>query len=71
MHVFSMLLLLFPLSAFCQTVRISGKLTSSEGDPLMFASVSLKGSMDGTTTDEEGVYSFHTAQKGQHTLVGS
>ncbi len=45
-------------------VLISGKLTDNRNKPLQGASISIKNSYDGTTTDSLGKYSFTTTEKG-------
>lgn len=50
--------------------RVSGKVTS-KGRAVKDVSVSLKDSYDGATTDENGAYTFETAETGEHTLVFS
>lgn len=69
--IITMLLLFCSLPVFCQKVELRGKVTDKNGESLPFASVALKGSFDGTTTNEKGEFSFFTAKKGQQTMVGS
>ena len=59
------------LTVFSQKVEIKGKLIDGHGDPLLYASIALNGSLDGTTTDEKGEFSFFTIERGRQTLVGS
>ncbi len=49
-------------------IKIAGKLTDTKNKPLAGASVSIKDSYDGTTTDSSGKYSFTTSEKGNHLL---
>jgi len=51
--------------------RISGRLTDTKKQPLPFASVSIENTIDGTTTDSLGRFSFRTRERGKHVLVGS
>ena len=61
------ILLLISLHSFGQ-VRIAGKLTDTKNKPLGGASISIKNSYDGTTTDSLGRYSFTTLEKGTQVL---
>ncbi len=68
----SMLIVLFTivicLDAFAQNRQITGKVTSSDnGDPLIGASVRIKGTPSGTTTDVSG--SFKISVPANATLV--
>lgn len=49
-------------------IKISGKVKDNKGKPLIAASVSLKGSYDGTVTDSLGNFSFITYEKGSFIL---
>jgi hypothetical protein len=69
--IISILLIFYSISLFCQKVEIKGKVTDKNGEPLPFASVALKGSFDGTTTNEKGEFSFFTTKKGQQIIAGS
>jgi vitamin B12 transporter len=55
-------------------VKISGKMTDNKNRPLAGASVVIKDSYDGATTDSLGNYSFVTTEKGakvlEATLIG-
>src|SRR5438045_8251096 len=48
---------------------ISGKVKNNKGRPLPGASVSLKGSYDGTVVDSLGSFKFTTSEKGDFSLV--
>jgi outer membrane receptor protein involved in Fe transport len=50
------------------TVQLSGKITSEEDLPLEFATVMLKGTNRGVTTDEKGEYRLEAAP-GKYTLL--
>lgn len=52
-------------------VVISGRMTDQRNKPLAGASILLKDTYDGTTTDSSGYYSFSTYETGAHTLVAS
>ena len=67
----SFLLLLISISAFSQhKTMISGKVLSTEKTPVDFATVYLKGTNYGGTTNEEGIYHLQ-APAGEYTLVVS
>lgn len=52
-------------------VTISGKLTDNKNNPLPGASISIKNSYDGTTTDSLGNYLINTSEKGAQVLEAS
>lgn len=62
-----------PISLNAQ-VQIAGKITDNRGKPLAGASISLKDTYDGATTDSLGNFSFTSTEKGDHilevTLIG-
>ncbi|MEQ1796836.1 MAG: TonB-dependent receptor [Lacibacter sp.] len=62
-------LFLIPLQTSAQDVTVRGKVTSESGSPLAGASISVKGTTRGTTTDNNGAFSI-AAAKG-NTLVVS
>ena len=67
----SFLLLLISISAFSQhKTMISGKVLSTKKPPVDFATVYLKGTNYGGTTNEEGIYHLQ-APAGEYTLVVS
>ena len=67
----SFLLLLISVSAFSQhNTMISGKVLSTEKTTVDFATVYLKGTNYGGTTNEEGIYHLQ-APAGEYTLVVS
>ena len=67
----SFLLLLISISAFSQhKTMISGKVLSTEKTTVDFATVYLKGTNYGGTTNEEGIYHLQ-APAGEYTLVVS
>jgi vitamin B12 transporter len=53
-----------------QTV-ISGRIKDTKGRPVPGASVAIKNSYDGATSDSSGLYRFSTSDKGAHTLLVS
>ena len=50
-------------------VIISGKVLNNRNKPLEGVNVFLKGTIDGSTTDENGVFSFETEQNGENKLL--
>ncbi len=64
--------LLASLSAFSQSGKITGKLVNgSTGDVLIGASILLNGSTRGTTTDQNGTYSFSNLKPGTYSITCS
>lgn len=61
----SLLTLVF---AQAQTI-VSGTVKDQKNKPLASASIAIKDSYDGATTDSSGNFSFKTTEKGEHTLV--
>ncbi|MDR1880074.1 MAG: carboxypeptidase-like regulatory domain-containing protein [Tannerellaceae bacterium] len=64
-------LFLFSISLAAQkpaAVQVLGKVTSAENEPLEFATLMIKETGQGTTTNEKGEYSL-TAASGKYTLV--
>lgn len=60
-------LLLLNFTLFSQT-QISGFVKDKSGNPIIFASVSIKDSYDGDVTDTLGFYSFKTSETGEKIL---
>lgn len=52
----AVLVLLFPVFAFCQTASLTGKVTDSEGLPVTGASVKIKGKTGGTVSSTAGTF---------------
>lgn len=65
-HLFLLLLLLLSTSCFAAFLR--GTLVDTNGEPLAFASVYLRGTATGTTTNMEGIYSL-ALEPGEHEIV--
>jgi TonB-linked SusC/RagA family outer membrane protein len=62
----ALLLFLALLPAIAQNRVINGNVTGPDGKPLSGATVTLKGTKNGTSTDKDGNYSLHIAvQEGQ------
>lgn len=53
-----LMLLLTPLTLLAQNKKVSGKVLSAGGTPLVSASVQVKGTKTGTTTDADGAFSI-------------
>jgi vitamin B12 transporter len=68
LHTLISLLLLCTLS-MAQTTLIKGKVVDNRRKALSGASISLKDTYDGATSDSAGNYTFTTTEKGNQTLV--
>lgn len=63
---------LFALTTFSLgQVKLSGVVTDEDGNKLIGASVYLKNTLDGTSTDEQGTFEFSTSESGSMVLVVS
>jgi outer membrane receptor for ferrienterochelin and colicin len=56
------------ISSYAQ-ITVSGKVKDNKGRPLPGASITLKGTYDGTVVDSLGNFRFTTSEKGSFTLV--
>jgi TonB-linked SusC/RagA family outer membrane protein len=56
-------LILFSFSGFAQSAKITGIITDNTGGPLPGVSVSIKGTANGTTTDNNGRYQLTVINK--------
>lgn len=65
--VLTTLILLLGYAAYGQ-VAVRGKLTDGKGKPVIGASIALRDSYDGATTDSSGDFSFSTNEKGKFIL---
>ncbi|WP_370515981.1 carboxypeptidase-like regulatory domain-containing protein [Flavobacterium sp. MK4S-17] len=63
------LILFLAYSAAAAQTLISGKVTDEKGNPLPAANIYLDGTYDGTTSAEDGSFSFKASVKGQQVLV--
>lgn len=63
-------LLSIAVSSYGQTT-IKGEVKDGKNNPVSGASISIKDSYDGATSDSAGKYSFKTTEKGQQVLVFS
>src|SRR3954470_3834788 len=50
---------------------ISGKVKDNKGRPVAGASIAVKDTYDGATSDSSGSFKFRTSEKGQQTLLTS
>ena len=57
--------------AFSQTKVITGKVTDANGAPVQGASVSVKGSKGGTTTDANGAFSITVSSTASSLIISS
>ena len=62
------LLFLSSLSSAAQVVVV-GRVTDHKNRPVAGASISLKDSYDGATSDSTGAFEFKTTEKGDHILT--
>ncbi|HMC02366.1 MAG TPA: TonB-dependent receptor [Flavobacteriaceae bacterium] len=68
--LFTILVFLFSVSLFAQST-INGKVTNSKGVAIVGANVYLEGTYAGSTTNENGEFSFKTSETGTQTLIVS
>jgi len=61
---------LIGITAKSQTT-VTGKVRDNKGRPVAGASISLKDSYDGGTSDSSGQYKFRTSEKGARTILGT
>lgn len=66
--ILTLLALLFSLQAFSQK-QIKGTITDKQQEALIGSNVYIKGSYDGTSSDVNGAFSFHTSESGVVTLI--
>lgn len=69
--LYVVLVVLLACSRLSGQVRISGTITNVKKQPVRDASITIRDSYDGATTDSAGRYSFKTTEKGAHTIVFS
>ena len=68
--IFAFLFIIFPCLLFAQAT-VSGTVTDTNGKPISGANVYLEGSYDGTSSDDNGKFSFETSEVGTQTLTVS
>src|SRR5215210_301955 len=71
MKAFITVLLIISWQGLLAQTRISGSIKDARKKRITAASVSLKDTYDGGTSDSTGMFSFITTEKGQQTLVVS
>lgn len=69
-QVITVLLIFVSFAGFAQ-VKISGRMTDNKNKALAGASITIKNSYDGTTSDSLGNFSFITTEKGAHIVEAS
>src|SRR5579871_1474258 len=57
--------------AFSQTKTISGKITDDKGNPLQGATVTVKGSKNGTSTDASGAFKLNVPATAKSITISS
>ena len=63
-----LLLLIYAFTGKAQTV-IAGMVTDNKSKPISGASIAIKDSYDGATTDSTGSFRFSTSEKGEQSLI--
>lgn len=72
MKQFSLFIAFFFIALLTQAqVKISGTVKDNHGKKVISASITLKDTYDGATSDSLGNYAFTTTEKGNYTLVAS
>ncbi len=66
MRLAHLLILLLCIPAFAQ---VKGKITAKNGEPVPFASIVIAGTYNGTSSNEDGLYTLNLSQKGKHTII--
>src|SRR5882757_2817379 len=61
--LFCPLFLLLSVAAFAQQTSVAGKITDEKGEPIPGATISVKGSSNGTNTDLNGNYAIKVTGK--------
>jgi hypothetical protein len=46
-------------SLYAQQIQIAGKITDSNGNPISGVTINIKGSSQGTSTNEQGLFTLH------------
>ncbi len=69
----SLLLFIFSLSSIVTIgqTTISGKVTEPNGTPILGANIYLESTYDGTSSNDNGDFSFETTEEGEQTLIVS
>jgi vitamin B12 transporter len=67
--IISLLIFIFFAGALSAQTTVSGTVKDTKGHPIPGASIAIKDSYDGATTDSLGAFRFQTIEKGTFTLV--
>jgi len=68
--IFTVITLFIMTTIFSQN-SISGKVVDQKGNPIAGANIFIEGTYDGTSSAENGEFSFTTTTSGKQTLVVS
>lgn len=68
MSILILLLFAGAMSGFAQLRTVQGRVLNEQSSPIVNSNVFIKGTIDGTTSDSLGYFSFTTDQKGEMTL---
>src|SRR5437868_14244197 len=71
MRIWMLLAALITYSSIYSQTIISGSVNDNKNKPLQGASITLKDTYDGATTDSTGHFSFKTTEKGDHIILAS
>jgi hypothetical protein len=63
------LYLLIILTGLSAAAQVTGRITTSGGEPVAFASVVVAGTYNGTSSNENGHYTLNLKEKGTHTII--
>lgn len=70
-NIFVLLMVIIgTITSYSQTI-ISGKITNQNNKPVEFANIYIKSTYEGTSSDENGSFSFKSTATGEHILVVS
>ncbi|MBO7497890.1 MAG: carboxypeptidase-like regulatory domain-containing protein [Bacteroidaceae bacterium] len=64
-------LLLFPIGAWAQGMAVRGVVNDETGEPVIGASVSVKGTTNGTITDYDGRFVLSGVERGATIVVAA
>ena len=70
-YLLAIIFLLGCITSFAQTIRISGKVTGSDGNPISGVTVSVKATKAATTTDKDGFYSISVKSSDSYLVFSS
>ncbi len=70
-HFITLFTSLVILTALNAQVKISGTIKDNKGNAVIGASISIKSSYDGATTDSTGAYAFKASDKGAQVIIFS